>query len=106
MTTPTQPRRCRRRGKMFSQQGIALLVVTTSLLIVGFMAKEFATNTTIDSFGAANSRDQMRANRRPVLEAMPGAAAGDPDVVERRVAIDHEVARDEFVLLRQRKGHP
>ncbi len=59
--TPRPSRRRRRRGPMFTQQGIALLVVTTTLMIIGFMAKEFATNTTIDSFGAANSRDQMRA---------------------------------------------
>src|SRR5207342_728431 len=36
--------------------------------------------------------DQVRAYRRAVLEAVAGATAGDPDVVEGRMAIDDEIA--------------
>ena len=36
--------------------------------------------------------DQVCAHRRTVLEAVAGAPAGDPDVVEGRMAVDDEVA--------------
>lgn len=63
----TQPRQStasttslRRRGKYFSQQGIALVAAAVAVSIVGVTTAEFAYNTNIDYASAANARDDMR----------------------------------------------
>ncbi len=60
------PRRARRgrggrAGAHFTQRGVALIAVATALTMTAILAKEFATDTQIDAFGADNARDQMRA---------------------------------------------
>jgi type II secretory pathway component PulK len=44
-----------------SQRGVAIIAVTTALVIIIAMLTEFGTNTTVDALSAANARDQMRA---------------------------------------------
>ncbi|MEO8705330.1 MAG: hypothetical protein ABI867_35130 [Kofleriaceae bacterium] len=49
----------RRRGR---QRGVALMAVLIVIAIVLVMTNQFGTNTNVDLFAAANSRDQMRAH--------------------------------------------
>ena len=50
----------RRKGKYFSQRGIALVAAAVAIAIVGVSTAEFSYNTNIDYASAANARDDMR----------------------------------------------
>jgi general secretion pathway protein K len=52
----------RRKQKMFTQQGVALIAVMLALVGILIMTNDFGTKTNLDAIGAANSRDQMRAH--------------------------------------------
>ncbi|HTJ45500.1 MAG TPA: hypothetical protein VL463_25525 [Kofleriaceae bacterium] len=52
----------RKKQKMFTQQGVALIAVMLALVGILVMTNDFGTKTNLDSIGAANSRDQMRAH--------------------------------------------
>lgn len=48
---------------------------------------------TRDEFG------NVTTHRRPVFEAVPGTASGEPDVVEARVPVNHKVAVSTVLVL-------
>lgn len=50
----------RKRGKHFTQQGIALVAASVAIAIVAVSTAEFTYNTNIDYASAANARDDMR----------------------------------------------
>ncbi len=52
----------RKRKRMFTQQGVALIAVMLALVGILVMTNDFGTKTNLDAIGAANSRDQMRAH--------------------------------------------
>jgi type II secretory pathway component PulK len=55
-------RRTRRKGRYFSQRGVALLAAVMAIAVTSVMVKEFATNTTIDFIAATNARESMKAH--------------------------------------------
>jgi type II secretory pathway component PulK len=55
-------RRTRRKGRHFSQRGVALLAAVMAIAVTSVMVKEFATNTTIDFIAATNARESMKAH--------------------------------------------
>jgi Type II secretion system (T2SS), protein K len=57
---PTKSRRRRRR--MFTQQGIALIAVTLALSGILLLSDQFGTRANVDLMAAVNHRDQMRAH--------------------------------------------
>lgn len=58
MTKPAH----RRRGRYFSQQGVALMAVTVATAIIGVFVTEFSTNTNVDTFAAKNIESDMKAH--------------------------------------------
>ena len=52
----------RRRGRMFTQQGVALIAVTLALSGILLLSDQFGTRTNVDLMAAVNHRDQMRAH--------------------------------------------
>ena len=56
----TQARAQKRRGKYFSQQGVALLAVAVATGLTGVLVAEFSTNTNVDMFASYNARDDMK----------------------------------------------
>jgi len=61
MPRPTR-KNGRKRGRMFTQQGVALIAVMLALVGILVMTNDFGTRTNLDAIGAANARDQMRAH--------------------------------------------
>jgi type II secretory pathway component PulK len=54
--------RPRRRGRHFTQRGVALIAVTAALALITTITMEFNYSTNVDYASAANARDSMRAH--------------------------------------------
>jgi general secretion pathway protein K len=52
----------KRRGKLFSQQGVALIAVTVATSIVMVLVTEFSTNTNVDMTAARNNEAEVKTH--------------------------------------------
>src|SRR5437660_100795 len=88
ISTPVQ-----HRSKDFPGRGHAVAEASVAFVSVSTFgqSKPRLFSAMLCSFGGAvQSRDDVLANPRAMLETSPGAATNEPDIVERGMAVDEE----------------